>query len=334
MLAATLKWRDERDVSAALKHNLADDVLVRLTAYDRCFLAGFAKGGYPVFYEPVNAAQINVLARVVAAEDCMWASIQSMEWMCRVLMPLASRRSGRPVEKFMHVLDCSPLSLSDISGPALHVFKSWAAISKAHYPELVRRIYIINSPRSMRAILSLINPLIPTATRSKIVVLGSGMHAHTMLKEELGPECKIPVSAFTGSAGSWPDGAVSVLRCVVEYIADQQTDEVGATTVRRTHTVLTWPQIGSQADNLERKPTFVRVAADAVPINHGAFGQAHRTLSSATAYHDCDGGISDLDLEDAADERNVWYASRALAWSKNLADDDAAPSRKLRFCCC
>jgi hypothetical protein len=141
MLAETLKWREERGVSDALNSNLADEVLAELTSRDRCFLCGFDTSGRPVFYETVDTALISDLTNAVSPEECLWASIQSMEFMCRCLMPLATRRYGSPVAQFVHVLDLGGISWSGLShAPVLQLFKSWAAISRAHYPELVAKI--------------------------------------------------------------------------------------------------------------------------------------------------------------------------------------------------
>jgi hypothetical protein len=315
---------------------------VQLTQHDRCFLAGYSTSGMPVFFESlaVRACSDLLASGMVTAEEVIWASIQAMEWMVRVLMPLVARRSGKPCEKFVQVIDCARLSVSGLTAPVLDFFKQWAAITKAHYPELVSKIFLINSPTSIRVILSLLHPVIPEATRAKIVILSSGLHAFKVLKDALGPECHIPAAVFTERTAALPlAGAphcASVLQTVVEYIADQQS---ATPAMRRTHTIMALPLPsegnGNAENGLPRRPTFIRIA-DAAPLHP----RAHRTLSafsSGTAYHDCeaDEDFSNVELED---ERELWYACRALEWCEQVAEAEQRTERiscaALRSCAC
>ena len=354
MVSSTIKWREELGVSRALTLNLPDDVLLQLTRHDRCFLAGWTTHGLPVFLESLDVAQCaDLLASgTVTAKDVLWATIQSMEWTSRILMPLAARRTGKPCDKFVQVIDCARVSVSGLTAPVLDVFKQWAAVSRAHYPELVSKIYLINSPATIRVILSLLAPVIPEATRAKIVILGSGLHAFQVLKDALGPDSHIPVGVFTGRTAASPlvgaPHVASVLQTVVEYIADQQSTTVATPALRRTHTIMApLPQspegegnAAAAGNGLPRRTTFIRVPADAAPP---ACSRARRTLSafsSGTAYHECDDDaeFSDVELED---ERELWYACRALEWSEQVAELEqrsaAATSRTsclaLRWAC-
>jgi len=173
--------------------------------------------------------------------------------------------------------------------------------------------------------------VIPEATKNKISVIGSGVRAHAALKDALGQDCRIPAFKTRPNNPSPPIKPVSVLQCVVEYIADRKAIPGDGGGVRRTHTVLAWPPL--EGSSLVRRATFIRV--DTVPVAHSS-AFVNRTLSSATAYHDCDDGADDRARE-IMDERDVWYATRALSWSAEEpieAKTEAVPQRRLCCTCC
>ncbi len=314
-----------------------------VTRFDRCWLAGFTNDSCPVFLETVDFKRAREMLASVKSDDLLALAKQQMEFMSRVILPFASKRAGKPVRRIVTVLDCRGASISSINKTLIDLFVRVASMTRNHYPELVSKAYLINPPKGLSALLKVLSPAIPPATRAKLLILHGGADMVSSLKSALGPHFHMPSSVLLGHKSAQlaaSDAAVvSLTTCCVEYIADHglRSEDAAAPGACRTHAVLS-SLFGDDARvssaQLPRRATFTRVPAS---------NKLTRTLSTVTVYHDCE----DVTLDEDA-ERDAWYATRALNWSEAAciaeqaeqvvevaeAPAEGAPKRRRAFSLC
>ncbi len=132
--------------------------MATLVAHHRVLLAGFDRGGLPVYFDKLGANWAAVL-QTVSAEQVVYAHVQQNEFNQRVVLPAASRRAGRTITRHISVLgallfapvpppppctpltaarahraapDLSGLSLFSLSRNVLELFKQVRACGCSH----------------------------------------------------------------------------------------------------------------------------------------------------------------------------------------------------------
>ena len=81
----------------------------------------------------------------------------------------ASARVGS-MQRAHTIVDASDVSLSHASN--VRVIKSVAKIGTSYYPEIMRKVTIVNVPWAFAAVWKLVSPLLPEQTAKKISILG------------------------------------------------------------------------------------------------------------------------------------------------------------------
>ena len=84
---------------------------------------------------------------------------------------LASARSGR-MQRATSIVDASGVSLAHASH--VRVIKAVAKIGTSYYPEVMKRVFIVNVPWAFAAVWRLIAPFLPEQTRKKVCSYHAG----------------------------------------------------------------------------------------------------------------------------------------------------------------
>ena len=68
------------------------------------------------------------------------------------------------------IVDASGVSLSHATN--VRVIKAVAKIGTSHYPEIMKKVWIVNAPWAFAAAWNLVAPLLPEQTRKKVGIFG------------------------------------------------------------------------------------------------------------------------------------------------------------------
>ena len=82
-----------------------------------------------------------------------------------------------------------------------------SAVDQAHYPELLRRAYIINAPFTFKAAYAVVKPFLAKSTQDKIRVLGSKQDSLDAVKLALGDDANLPDLMYHGQQRTGPNAA-------------------------------------------------------------------------------------------------------------------------------
>ncbi|KAL7213811.1 hypothetical protein ACSBR2_016362 [Camellia fascicularis] len=144
MLVDCLKWRVESDIENML-------------------------AGLPVFAIGVGLSTLDK----ASVHYYVQSHIQINEYRDCVILPSATKKSGRHISKCLKVLDMTGLKLSALS--QIKLLSIISTIDDLNYPEKTLTYYIVNAPYIFSACWKVVKPLLHERTRKKIQVLsGSG----------------------------------------------------------------------------------------------------------------------------------------------------------------
>ncbi|CAM0910074.1 unnamed protein product [Alopecurus aequalis] len=144
MLVDCLNWRIQNEIDSILEGIPVFAFGVGLSTYDKA----------SVHYYVQSHIQIN-------------------EYRDRFILPMASKKFGRPITTCIKVLDMTGLKLSALS--LLKILTAISAVDDLNYPEKAESYYIVNAPYIFSACWKVVKPLLQDRTRKKVHVLhGSG----------------------------------------------------------------------------------------------------------------------------------------------------------------
>ena len=219
MLRQTMAWRKEafgRGVNAiraelhpASERKEGNASSVRYAASRAHFFAGWGgccKDGSPFFVEKLGRFDVSSVNKDAAVYDLMMDSyvtyLETAFAMCRV----ASVRSGR-MQRAHTIVDASDVSLSHATN--VRVIKAVAKIGTSYYPEIMKKVWIVNVPWAFAAVWSLVSPMLPEHTRNKVAILGKNFLPQLALEID---ESQLPplLGGTSTRPASWLPGAEKV----------------------------------------------------------------------------------------------------------------------------
>ena len=131
---------------------------------------GRDRDGYPIYLERVGKNDLLALHEAAGAPAFLSYVCYLHEAQERV-MRAASAASGADRHKLTVIVD---LAGYRVAGPAtLRVFFERTRLEEDHYPEIVRRIIIINAPTLFASVWALVERFVDAGTRAKIQVAGA-----------------------------------------------------------------------------------------------------------------------------------------------------------------
>ncbi|KAJ8761053.1 hypothetical protein K2173_025760 [Erythroxylum novogranatense] len=200
MLVVCLKWRVQNDIDSILEKPIIPSKLYRSLRDSQLIgMSGFSREGLPVFAIGVGLSSFGN----VSVNYYVQSHIQINEYRDRVILPIASKKYGRPVTTCVKVLDMTGLKLSALS--QLKLLTIISTIDDLNYPEKTNTCYIVNAPYVFSACWKVVKPLLQERTRKKVQVL-SGNGRDELLKimdlASLPHFCKHEVSRSSRHPGS------------------------------------------------------------------------------------------------------------------------------------
>lgn len=176
MLVDCLKWRVENDIDDMLAKPIAPtDLYQGIRDSQLIGLSGYSKEGLPVFGIGVGLSTFDK----ASVHYYVQSHIQINEYRDRVILPSATKKYGKHINKCLKVLDMTGLKVSALS--QVKILTIISSIDDLNYPEKTLTYYIVNAPYIFSACWKVVKPLLHERTKKKIQVL-SGCGQDELLK--------------------------------------------------------------------------------------------------------------------------------------------------------
>ncbi|KAJ7252470.1 CRAL/TRIO domain-containing protein [Mycena rebaudengoi] len=160
MFVATLRWRDEFNVDAAMKEEFPQDVFGKLG-----HIFGKDKQGRPVVYNVYGGQDI----------DAVFGDVDRfLRWRVAFMEKSVEMLDFTTVDQMLQIHDYAGVSSSSRT-PASKAAASQASnIFSSHYPELLYKKFFVNVPGYMAWLFWVFKAILPSATVAKMSVVGTG----------------------------------------------------------------------------------------------------------------------------------------------------------------
>ncbi|KAJ3222959.1 cytosolic factor, phosphatidylinositol/phosphatidylcholine transfer protein [Clydaea vesicula] len=172
------------------------------------------KLGRPVYYELVGEIDVTQLFKVTTVERMIQNHVLEYEKLVNYRLPACSKKVGRYLEQSTTILDLKGVSISSFSS-VYNIVKQISAISSNYYPEMMGKMYIINSPFLFTTVWALVKPLLDEVTVNKIHILGYSFKDKLLesidaenLPKVYGGNCECEKGCQNSDLGPWNDGSV------------------------------------------------------------------------------------------------------------------------------
>ncbi|KIY68870.1 CRAL/TRIO domain-containing protein [Cylindrobasidium torrendii FP15055 ss-10] len=163
MLINTLRWRDEFNVEAAMKEEFPKDVFDGIG-----YTFKTDKDGRPVCYNLYGA---------IKDTKVVFGDVQRfLRWRVKLMEETVLQCDFETVDQTVQVHDYEGVSMSSRDANSKSAASEASNIFSSHYPELLYRKYFINVPTLMSWIFWAFKAIVPSATFSKMSVVGSSKH--------------------------------------------------------------------------------------------------------------------------------------------------------------
>ncbi|XP_022106083.1 SEC14-like protein 2 [Acanthaster planci] len=191
-----VKWKKEMQTSALSR----DDIPEILKKYWPGGTCGFDKEGSPVWIDAIGRSDFKGLLYSAKTSDIIKHNIVIAESLYK-LMEQQTLKLGRHVEGVAYIADMEKFGLHHLWKPAVDVFNQNASVFEQHYPETLKRVFVINAPKIFPLAYSLVKPFLQENTRKKVNILGSNWKA--VLLQYIDAE-NLPM--YWGGTATGPDG--------------------------------------------------------------------------------------------------------------------------------
>uniref|UniRef100_I1Q3I5 CRAL-TRIO domain-containing protein n=1 Tax=Oryza glaberrima TaxID=4538 RepID=I1Q3I5_ORYGL len=191
MLVDSLNWRIQNEIDSILEKPIIPVDLYRSIRETQLVgLSGYSKeedvygskvlptvGGIPVFAIGVGQSTYDK----ASVHYYVQSHIQINEYRDRIVLPMASKKFGRPISTCIKVLDMTGLKLSALN--QMKILTAISTVDDLNYPEKAETYYIVNAPYIFSACWKVVKPLLQERTRKKVHVL-HGCGRDELLKRE------------------------------------------------------------------------------------------------------------------------------------------------------
>ncbi|TFK74982.1 CRAL/TRIO domain-containing protein [Pluteus cervinus] len=164
MLVATLRWREEFDVEAALKEEFPEGVFGKVG-----HVFGEDREGRPVVY---NLYGGNKDLKAVFGDVQRF-----LRWRVALMERCVRQLDFLEIDQTVQVHDYEGVSLTSRDANSKQAASEATSIFQNHYPEFLHRKFFINVPTLLNWIFWAFKPLISANTLAKMSVVGTGKHA-------------------------------------------------------------------------------------------------------------------------------------------------------------
>ncbi|XP_072164294.1 SEC14-like protein 2 [Diadema setosum] len=196
MLRDHISFREEWNVQSLVDNWQPPEVLDKYMVGGLC---GYDKEGSPVWYEPFGHFDPKGIVLSSTPRDLKKMKIVICEDILSHLRSQTEKLQKR-VDRMVIVFDLQKVGLSHIWKPFIDRYNLILAIFEAHYPEMLKKCFVINAPGFFSLGFNLIKPLLSEETKNKVTILGGNYQ--TVLRDAIGED----LPAYFGGTACDPDG--------------------------------------------------------------------------------------------------------------------------------
>ncbi|XP_054748836.2 SEC14-like protein 2 [Lytechinus pictus] len=196
MLKNHLSFREKWNVQSLIDNWHPPEVLDKYMVGGLC---GFDKDGAPVWYEPFGYFDPKGLVLSTTGNDLMKMKIKICEEILSQLRA-QTKKLGKRIDRFVIVFDLEKAGLSHIWKPFIDRYNLILQVFEAHYPEMLKKTFVINAPAFFSIGFNLIKKFLSEETKNKVSVLGGNYK--DVLIEAIGKD----LPAHFGGTACDPDG--------------------------------------------------------------------------------------------------------------------------------
>lgn len=171
MLRASLLWRDQMGTDSLLTSYNPPEVLQK---YYPVGFSGHDRGGCPVLIIPFGNCDIKGILHSVKKSEYIKYTVYILEKSIRD-MKEQSEKLGRNVDQLCIIFDLENFGMKHITWkPAMDVVLYLVQLHEGNYPEMMKKTYVVNTPKVFSIAYAIIRPFINDITASKIKIYGRG----------------------------------------------------------------------------------------------------------------------------------------------------------------
>nr|CAH0109508.1 unnamed protein product [Daphnia galeata] len=201
MLRASLAWREENEIDQVLKWT-QPEVMLKYVSYGKI---GHDKFDCPVYVSAQGRIDYRGLVQSVTKKDYLRCHNYNQEKLMQDMLEQCLR-TGKNVDcQSTLILDLECLSMRQIAcRTAVQLGTEQTRVNNLYYPEICRRIFVINAPKLFTVIFNILKPFVAQETQAKMKIFSSNRKEWTAaLLEEIDAD-QLP--AFYGGTMVDPDG--------------------------------------------------------------------------------------------------------------------------------
>jgi hypothetical protein len=218
MISDFFKWRQKENVEEAVNFDYPELLEVKKLyphTYHRT-----DKMGRPIYIELLGNTKFKEVFQITTRERMIRYYVREYERLLKYRFNACSKSSGRLIEQGFSILDLTGVSMSVLSGDVKDFIKMATGIGQNYYPEMLGKLFMINTSTMFKLIWSIVKGFVDKKTRNKMTVL-KGDYLEELLKyvdkdnlpSFLGGNCRcshIPGGCMFSDIGPWnPEGGIT-----------------------------------------------------------------------------------------------------------------------------
>uniref|UniRef100_A0A3P8ZA78 SEC14-like lipid binding 7 n=1 Tax=Esox lucius TaxID=8010 RepID=A0A3P8ZA78_ESOLU len=192
-----LRWLRARSFNVQKAEAMLRKVIQRYVSGGMC---GYDLEGSPIWYDIIGPLDPKGLMLSCTKQDFMRTKIRDTE-LLRIECQKQTEKLGKSVEMVTLIYDCEGLGLKHLWKPALEAYGEILTMFEENYPEGLKRVFLIKTPKLFPMAYNLVKHFLSEETRRKICILGSNWQEE--LRKYIDPE-QLPV--VYGGILTDPDG--------------------------------------------------------------------------------------------------------------------------------
>lgn len=217
MINKYITWRREQDVD-----NVESFDFPEVNQLKEIYPHGFHKTdkfGRIIYIERYGLIDMDRIHAITTEERLIRYYVKEYETMVKIRIPACMRRAGVPVEQSLTILDLGGSSTKLMKKSVYNFVKLASSIAQDYYPEILGKMFIVNSPTLFSIAWKVIKPWIDERTQKKITIEGSKFQKKLLelvdaqnLPDFLGGTCSCAGGCLNSDLGPWRDETGALIR--------------------------------------------------------------------------------------------------------------------------